>query len=58
MLPVGFFAVAVSVVCVVLIAVVSMRGERKRKRRWRDQGAIVPGYHHWSDGGDGADGDG
>jgi hypothetical protein len=41
MLPTGFFAVAVGVACFVLIAVVSMRGTRRR-RRFRDGGALFP----------------
>ena len=42
MLPTGFFAVAVGVVFLVLIAVVSMRQTRRARRRWRSRGAMVP----------------
>jgi len=52
MLPTGFFAVAVSVGFLVLIAVVSLRGPRTR-RSVRDGGAIFPIGEH-----DDFDGDG
>ena len=42
MLPTGFFAVAVGVVFLLLIAVVSMRQTRAARRRWRGRGAMIP----------------
>ncbi|MGH6952279.1 MAG: hypothetical protein ACREH4_15560 [Vitreimonas sp.] len=42
MLPTGFFAVAVGVVFLVLIAVASMRQTRTGRRRLRDPGALLP----------------
>jgi hypothetical protein len=42
MLPTGFLAVAIGIGCFVLIAVISMRGPRRRRRRAPDGGAIFP----------------
>ena len=42
MLPPGFFAVAVGIAVFVLIAAVSMRGARRKRRAARDGGAITP----------------
>jgi hypothetical protein len=41
MLPPGFFAVLIGIGCFVLIAAVSMRSTRRR-RRVRDAGAFFP----------------
>ncbi|MBN8607663.1 MAG: hypothetical protein J0L81_12170 [Caulobacterales bacterium] len=41
MLPTGFFAVLISIGLLMLLCVVSMR-EPARKRRARDDGAILP----------------
>jgi hypothetical protein len=56
MQPIGLFAVAVGILCLVLIVVVSLRGPRERRRRLRE-GAFIPLYHPHSDNG-GDDGDG
>jgi hypothetical protein len=45
MLPTGFFAVAVSIVFLVLIAVVSLRHRTRRERRLGDGGPIF-GFSH------------
>jgi len=54
MLMIGVFAVAVGVVCFVLLAAVSMRDVQRRRRRLSDGGAIIP----LSDGDDDGFGDG
>lgn len=53
MLPPGFFAVAVGIALLVLIAVVSLRYSRTRPRRLRE-GPIFPLVDHGAD--DGGDG--
>lgn len=55
MQPIGVFAVAVGVVCLVLIAVFSLRGPRVRRRGGR--GGFIP-IHSSHDDADGGDGDG
>jgi hypothetical protein len=45
MLPTGFFAVAVGIACLVLIAVVSLR-HRTRPRRHLSDGGPFFGYSH------------
>lgn len=60
MQPIGLFAVAVGIVCLVLITVISLRGPRSRKPRL-SEGAFIPLHHphsHNGDGGDGGDGGG
>ncbi len=52
MLPTGAFAVAIGILCFVLIAFVSMRGAH-RKRRARDGEPIIPLGDPYDDGGDG-----
>jgi hypothetical protein len=60
--PIGVLAVAVGVVCFVLIAVVSMRRQERRRRRVSQAGAFIPMPHRARDGddcdvsGDAADG--
>ena len=55
MLPSGAFAVAVGIALLVLIAVVSLRGARPRRRRLRE-GPMIP-LAHDDDGGDDAGAD-
>jgi len=56
MLPTGAFAVAVGIVCFVLIAFVSMRsGPRRRPREGRGRAIIPLGDHYGGDGGDALD---
>jgi len=57
MLPPGFFAVAVGIALLVLIAVVSLRGPRSRERRLRD-GPMFPLVDDGADGDDGGGADG
>lgn len=48
MLPTGFFAVAVGVAVLVVIAIISMRGPRDPGGRLPgNDGPIIPGYYHW-----------
>jgi hypothetical protein len=45
MQPIGVFAVAVGILSFVLIAVVSLRAPRARRRRGRsDGGPFIPGF--------------
>jgi hypothetical protein len=44
MLPTGFFAVAVGIAFLVLIAVVSLRSAGRRRRKFGDGGPLTPLY--------------
>jgi hypothetical protein len=50
MLPTGFFAVAVGVLCLVLIAVISMRGPRDPGGRLPGNGGPMFPYDDGADG--------
>jgi hypothetical protein len=56
MLPAGALAVAVGIACFVLIALVSLRGSRARRRGTRDDGPILPLWIPYDDDGGGGDG--
>jgi len=48
MLPTGFFAVAVGVAVLVVIAIISLRGPRDPGGRLPGNGGpIIPGHDHW-----------
>jgi hypothetical protein len=54
--PIGVFAVAIGIVCVVAIAAISLRStKRRRGTRLGSGGPMIPMHHH-DDGGDGFDG--